>query len=291
MYKLLTILWIILLYAPLSFAEKIYAWKVSNGSHKLYIVGSIHAMKQKDYPLNPKLMETFQQSDNLVVEIDTNKIDKATKKLIKEESSYENNNKGLSTHISAKAFTAICAKFTKYGYTKNQINLMKPWWLMMLAAQFDLVKLGIDPQYGIDQFFTKEAKRTNKRIIEIEGMQKQLSIFFQLSKNNPEAFIQFILEGDKNQEALFKQLVQLCKTGNLYGMEKYFDKIVNNPKLKPITNQIIIKRNQEMTQKVITYLNSPQTHFVIIGAGHFVGKTGLVNALLSKGYTIEQLEK
>jgi uncharacterized protein YbaP (TraB family) len=290
MHKFLAILWVIILYTPLTFADKIYAWEISKGDHKLYIVGSIHAMKQKDYPLSERLMKAFHESDNLVVEVDTSKIDKSTMELIQKESSYKGEEK-LSSHISTNTFTEICQKFTEYGYTKSQVDRMRPWWLMMLAAQFDLVKLGIDPKYGIDQFFTTEAKQTHKRILEIEGMQKQLRIFFKLSQNNPEAFVQFILEGNEDQKALFKELVQLWKTGDLSGMEKYFNKIVNNPKLKPITDQIIIKRNQEMTQKIMTYLNSPQTHFVIVGAGHFVGKTGLVHALLSQGYAVKQLEK
>ena len=122
-------------------------------------------------------------------------------------------------------------------------------------------------------------------------MQKQLKMFFDLSHKYPQRFVHFLLEGSENQKEVFDQLVSFWKSGNLLGMEKFFDKIVNDPNSKAITDYIITKRNLEMTQKIISYLKSNRTHFVIVGAGHFVGETGFVKALKNKGYMVEQLDK
>jgi len=290
MRRLLSTLWIFVLFTHLALADKNYAWKVSKDNKTLYMLGSIHAMKKSDYPLNQNLLEAFSKSDNLVVEVDTSKINSATMALIMKESLYKGDEK-LSAVISDDYFKKICQKFAKYGYSSEKVDRMKPWWLMMLASQFDLNKLGIDPKFGIDQYFTTLAKKRKMRIIEIEGMQKQLKMFFELSDQYPEEFIHFLLQGNENQKDVFKQLVGFWKTGDLPGMEKFFEKIVNDPKSKSVTKAIIEERNIEMTEKIIQYLNSNRTHFVIVGAGHFVGKTGFVHALKSKGYTVEQLDK
>lgn len=290
MHRLLSTLWVLVLFSQLAFADKNYAWKVCKGNHSLYLLGSIHAMKKSDYPLNQKLLDAFSKSDNLVVEVDTSKIDKATMALIMKESSYKGDKK-LSAVISKDSFKRVCKKFAQYGYSSEKVDQMKPWWLMMLAAQFDLNKLGLNPKFGIDHFFTSVAKKRKMRIIEIEGMQKQIKMFFDLSSQYPEQFVHFLLQGNENQEEVFNQLVGFWKSGDLLGMEKFFDKIVNDPKSKSVTDAIISGRNIEMTKKITGYLESKRTHFVIIGAGHFVGKTGFIHALKSKGYKVEQLDK
>ncbi|MCK5835213.1 MAG: TraB/GumN family protein [Lentisphaeria bacterium] len=290
MRKLFSILWLLILLSNLTFADKNYAWKVSKGDKTLYMLGSIHAMKKSDYPLNQKLMDAFSKSDNLVVEIDTSKMNKATMGLIMKESTYSGDQK-LSTLISKAYFTKICKKFAEFGYSPEKLEKMKPWWLMMLAAQFDLTKLGLNPKYGIDHFFSEAARKKKMRILEIEGMQKQLKMFFELSNKYPQEFIHFMLQGNDNQKEVFNQLVGFWKKGDLAGMEKFFDKIMLDPKAKVITDAIIIERNIEMTNKIVSYIQSRRTHFVIVGAGHFVGETGFVKALRKKGYTVEQLEK
>jgi len=44
-----------------------------------------------------------------------------------------------------------------------------------------------------------------------------------------------------------------------------------------------------MTSKIEGYLNSNGSYFVIVGAGHLVGKRGIVELLKNKGYGVEQL--
>jgi hypothetical protein len=48
-------------------------------------------------------------------------------------------------------------------------------------------------------------------------------------------------------------------------------------------------RNVKMLSKIEGYLNSNGSYFVIVGAGHMVGKRGLVELLKAKGYEVAQL--
>ena len=44
-----------------------------------------------------------------------------------------------------------------------------------------------------------------------------------------------------------------------------------------------------MVEKIEGYLEEDETYFVIIGAGHLVGKKGIIEILEDKGYTVKQL--
>jgi len=59
--------------------------------------------------------------------------------------------------------------------------------------------------------------------------------------------------------------------------------------LAPIVVKLFDERNMRMTSKIEGYLNSSGSYFVIVGAGHLVGKRGIVELLKNKGYGVEQL--
>ncbi len=284
------LVFIFTLISTISAEDKNFLWKVSKGNKSHFILGSIHAMSEKNYPLNINIMKAYRNSDIVAVEVDPSKMTKKVQILLLKESQYKNS-ETLSQNISSALFQRVVTKFRAYGYSKSAVNKMKPWWLMMLAAQFDLVKLGIDPNLGIDKYFTTEASKDGKRIAELEGMQSQLKMFFALSKDYPEQFVNFLFEGEGKQKEVFNRLVHYWTTGDLTGMNTFFSELVSNADLKPITQALIVDRNIEMTKKVVSYFNSTLTYFVIAGAGHFVGETGLVNALKQKGYTVEQVGK
>ena len=47
-----------------------------------------------------------------------------------------------------------------------------------------------------------------------------------------------------------------------------------------------------MTEKIESLLNSNdgKTYFIALGAGHYVGKGGIVQNLKDKGYVVEQVK-
>ncbi len=56
-----------------------------------------------------------------------------------------------------------------------------------------------------------------------------------------------------------------------------------------IQERFINKRNRNWLPQIIGYLQAKEKTMIIVGAGHLVGKEGLVNLLQDKGYKVEQL--
>ena len=44
-----------------------------------------------------------------------------------------------------------------------------------------------------------------------------------------------------------------------------------------------------MASKIEDFLKMKETYFVIVGAGHLIGKKGIVEILKAKGYRVEQM--
>ena len=58
-------------------------WKVTSGTNVLYLGGSIHALKSKDYPLPAAYNRAFDASDRLVCEVDPKALLESSKGILK----------------------------------------------------------------------------------------------------------------------------------------------------------------------------------------------------------------
>ena len=55
------------------------------------------------------------------------------------------------------------------------------------------------------------------------------------------------------------------------------------------SRRLIDVRNQNWLPKIDSYLRGGQTYFVVVGAGHIGGPTGLLALLKTRGCKVEQL--
>jgi len=64
---------------------------------------------------------------------------------------------------------------------------------------------------------------------------------------------------------------------------------VADKKMNSIYEKLIYERNRNMVSKIEEFLRTKETYFVVVGAGHLVGKKGIIEMLKGKRYPVEQL--
>ena len=67
-----------------------------------------------------------------------------------------------------------------------------------------------------------------------------------------------------------------------------FDPPKEDRQLSRIYEKLFYERNRNMTDKIIKMLAQKGTYFVAVGAGHLVGKQGIIELLSHKGYAVHQ---
>ena len=153
-------------------------------------------------------------------------------------------------------------------------------------------------------FFLSKAMG-KKDILEIEGIKFQVDLFDSFSKELQCQFLASALaSGEANEEAatdseeaaadmeLFIYMLKCWKEGNaeeLAKMVKTDD--AGSEELKEFNEKLWISRDNNMAEKVRGYLADPEkrTYFVVVGAGHMVGESGIV-AQLEDEFEIEQIK-
>jgi len=269
-------------------SQKSFLWRVRSKTNTVYVLGSLHLSKKEIYPLNQKIENAFDQSDILVVEANVNDIKKVDIQKLAENAFYPANDT-LEKHLSAETYEWVKKETSGLGIPVELIHKQKPWFLSMTLVALESLKLGFDPNYGIDKYFLKKAAG-KKKILELESLDYQIELLSNFSDKDQELFLLYTLKDLSIMEKELDRLTQAWATGDTKGMESILTRSVSEDKrLFSIFEKLIYERNRKMVSRIEDFLGTKETYFVIVGAGHLVGNQGIIEILKVKGYLVEQL--
>jgi len=272
----------------LSQSQKNFLWRVGSGTNTVYLMGSLHFFRKEIYPLNKRIENAFDQANILVVEANVNDITKIDiQKLV--DSALYLDLETLEKHVSTETYELIKKELGRLGLPLEMINRQKPWFLALVLESLELLRLGFDPNYGIDKYFLSKAEG-KKKILELESLDYQISLLSNFSDKDQELFLLYTLRDLNILEQELGRLTQAWISGDTKNMESILTRSISEDKgLSPIFEKLIYERNKKMVSKIEDFLRTKEIYFVIVGAGHLVGDQGVIEILKGKGYIVEQL--
>jgi hypothetical protein len=195
----------------------------------------------------------------------------------------------LKDNLSEKTYNLAKKRMDEMGMDIELFKKTKPWMLAITITAMEIMKLGFDPNYGIDKYFLDRASGM-KEIPELEGAAFQVNLLDGFSAEESDKFLFSTLQetGDYREE--LDKMVAAWEKGDAVLMADLVDKSNREfPELKGINKRLIDDRNHTMLEKILSFFKEEKTYLVVVGAGHLVGKTGLVQLLKDKGFTLKQL--
>lgn len=261
-------------------------WKVAGKNNTVYLLGSIHFLDEKSYPLDPVIEQAFEQSECLVFEMNLDSVNTWSAQGAVLKRAVYSDGSTLKDHLADSIYAQAARLCRDGGLDIGQFSRFKPWMLTLSLMGVELNKLGFDPDKGIDNYFYKKAKKQDKCVQGLESLDYQLSVFDGLDDNlQGQMILQFSDELSVFEKEL-NELVHAWKYGQTDSLEAKllpaFDKF---PQLK---SRLLTRRNKTWATKIATLLSERKDYMVVVGAGHMVGEDGLVDLLQNAGYRVEQ---
>jgi len=271
-----------------SYAEKNFLWRVQSKRNTVYVLGSIHLLKKDVYPLSRVIESAFEKSNVLAVEADVSDISRLDLQKLMDSAFYPAGD-SLDKHVSGKTFNLIKEETARAGLPMELVYNQKPWFLGLTLESVELMKSGYDPNYGIDKYFLSKVEG-RKKISELESLDYQINLLAGLNDEEQELFLLYTLNELKILVQEVDKLVDAWKSGAVEKMESTITKsLAEDRRFYTIYDKLIYKRNRNMAQKIDGYLKTNNTYFVVVGAAHLVGDRGIIQLLMDKGYSVEQL--
>jgi len=270
-------------------AGKSFLWQVEGTAGKSYLLGSIHLLKEEHYPLKKAIEDAFAQTDVLAVEADVSAKNLAKQGMMLLQKGMYQGDESLKNNLSEKTYRMAEKRLKDLGMDIEGFQKFKPWMVAMTISSLELIKLGFNPNLGVDKYFLEKAS-DKKEIAELEGMEFQINLFESFSKEENDKFLaSTIIEADQTAKDI-DILVKAWADGDIEQAEKSINENIHKyPELEAMYKKLMDVRNENMVEKIISYLKSAKKYFVIVGAGHMVGKKGIIQLLQEKGFTVTQL--
>ena len=264
----------------------LFLWTVRSGKGAAHLLGSIHLLKRDMYPLDARIEEAFAGSSVLAVETDVGpRAKEKLGKFILENALYPPGD-SLEKHVSGETYGLVRRKFQALGMA--QVDRMRPWALALTAATVEYMKMGLDPEYGIDRYFLEKADG-RKKVVELERYDHVVRLLQGLPDDIQDLFLFYTLTDLESVGREADNIIAFWKTGDVRGMEEVVYRSRDEyPKLQPVYDLLVSRRNREMTEKIEGMLRRGETCFIVVGAAHLVGKDGILERLRAKGYQVEQ---
>src|SRR5215467_12834335 len=274
---------------------KCCVWRVTNAKAPFYLVGSIHALSKKDYPLPKPYDIALKNSSRFLFEFDPTRHEEFQKKF-EAAAKYPAGqdirskiNPELLAWLRKNLFTMIPdardGKGERFVSFDSQLHY-KPWWIAQhLTAPASYSKASAS--HGLDNYFVDHAIRTGKEIGGLESVDEHVAVMGGLSDRDGEFILQDALTQPANGEKEFTRMYKAWRKGDtnaLWAGDAHL-----RTKAPRIAARFVDDRNVKWVPRIEAELKTGKPTAIVAGALHFSGPRSVIALLQKHGYVVEQL--
>jgi len=281
-----TIMTILALWSAGSIAQT-SVWQVSKGDSKIYLAGTIHLLRQQDYPLPAAFEQAFEASQRLYFETDIGAMsDLGLQQHMLEQLTYQDGST-LSSVLSAEAYAALSEYAAGTGIPLAMLQTFKPGLLISTLSVMEFQKLGFTPQ-GVDAYFFSKSMGKGKHTGELESIDEQIAMLARMGEGYESEFVLYSIRDFAQLGTTIDSMVQAWRQGDTQLLLAEFVEpmLTNTPDLYA---SLLVERNNNWMPAIEGMFETQDTEFVLVGFAHLVGEHGLITMLQSKGYDVVQL--
>lgn len=268
---------------------------MTNAKAPFYLVGSIHALSKKDYPLPEPYDIALKSSTRFLFEFDPTQHAEFQKKF--EAAAKYPPGQDLRSKISPELLAWLRKNmFTvlpdardgndeRFASFDSQFRY-KPWWIAQhLAAPASYSKAS--PSHGLDNYFVDHAIQAGKQIGGLESVNEHVAVMGGLSDRDSEFMLQDALSHPENSDKESGRMYKAWRKGDTNAL--WAGDATLRSKAPRIAARFVDDRNVKWIPRIEAELKTSKPTAIVAGALHFSGPRSVIALLQQRGYVIEQL--
>lgn len=251
---------------------------------RLYLCGTIHILREKDYPLAPAYEAAYMYSNKLVLELPPGSSSNSELTTRMAELGSYPAGATLESNVGPATWEKVRQWAAKRGVGLDTMNGFRPWFAALLITSMEYAALGAKPDKGVDTYFEKRAKQDGKPAEGLETVEFQLQLFASLTEARQRELLEQTLGEIATVESEYEKMLAAWKKGDLETLrEMLFREAEKYPDLMKL---FLTGRNEAWMAPLERMLNNGEKVMVLVGTGHFTSEHGLIEMLRKKGYKV-----
>jgi hypothetical protein len=242
-------------------------------------------------PMPPAINDAFTRADALVVEVDTGATDQKQLQTAIMLLGMLPPERSLRQELGPELWARLEPRLSAVGLPAAGVDRLQPWLVTMMLQTLEMARAGYVHASGVDTYFLDRA-RGKKAIVELESAMGQLRMLAELDETQQKYWLQEQLEEPRRADELVEVFAQAWRAGDADAMAEHLFADADRPEYKDIYERIFFARNRRMFERLQDLLAQPgRTWFVVVGAGHVVGRDGLLDFFTRAGHRVRQLPR
>lgn len=259
-------------------------WKVTNGTNEVVIGGTIHILKESDFPLPTLYTDAFNTVDVLVTEISNAEYNNTLSVL-----PLFSNPPGsppLSQTLSPETYGDLSLYLLDLGFPIAAYENFLPVWVAQEIVR--LAQLELDYGDGVDIHFINQALSQGIPSWGLETLLDQVLAVNQTNQHlTAEELISDTLAAVQSGE-LGSDTRKLVNAWREADTQELTELVIDTAKEESLTDYDLIftDRNMKWVPQIESYLLTPEIEMVLVGAGHLVGPESILIMLEALGLEV-----
>ncbi len=291
-HKWLPVLALLLAGSPAFAAENghpLSMWQIDGASNSIYLLGSIHMLREKDHPIPSAIYDAYAQAEVLIMEIDMDDIDPIAEQALATDLGLIQDGRVLSDLMGPGLYAEAESLAEMLQIPLKLLEKSEPWYAAINIEMMMLMRLGFNPMHGIEFHLSELAQRDHKEIFGLETTRQQLEFLDNLSLESQRDMLIQTLSDSKGLAEVMDDMIDAWRYGDIEFLEKSL--LADLQEFEELHEAIVGNRNRNWVEKIQELLSEEDDYLIIVGALHLVGKEGVPHLLSQRGFDVIQLHQ
>lgn len=264
-------------------------WKIEGSSNRIYLLGSVHVLRREDHPIPTAIEEAYEDAEILIMEVDMDDLDPIEMASDVNELGVIDDGGSLQEYMGPDLYTEAAEYASKLNIPIEMLAQSEPWLAAITVEQMMLLRIGFNPEYGIEFHLSAKAGEDKKEIHGFETAREQLEILDGLSPTAQRSLLIETFRQSLNIEQELELLIDAWRHGDVGFIEKNL--LAEMQQYPELYKTLVVARNEAWVERIKSLTAEKDDYLVVVGALHLVGEDG-VPALLSEiGISADQLRE
>lgn len=264
-------------------------WEVQGERNSVYLLGSVHLLREEDYPLPDGVYDAYGDAEALYMELDMDDLDPASVQQLVAEIGMAGDGASLGSLMGAEMYSQAEARAAALNIPLQLLAAMEPWLAAITVEQLMLQRIGFNPAFGIEAHLAGRASEDGKEILGLESVEDQLGLLDSLSIEAQRLLLLQTLDEASELATMMDGLIAAWRNGDVDYLEtNILEQMQGYPELY---DAIVVKRNRDWTGQIEALLDDDDDYLIVVGALHLIGEDGVPAMLDAAGFPSEQLEQ
>ncbi len=264
-------------------------WRIERGDAPAsHIIGTVHVTDPRVRDLPAPIRAAFEASEQAAFELvltpEEREALSAARSLPSE--------KSLAKLVDRETYKKAVALAALYGLSEKAVDRMHPGALaMFFQTPPDEFRRRLDGDLILDLWLIQWAYDLGKRVVALEKLEEQLSLFEESEAVDPAEVLREVLAQLEEEPDGLETLIDEYLAGNMVPAYRRVEALAREdkePGARHFKEAFLDTRNHTMVRRMIPLLQRGKA-FVAVGALHMPGEEGILNLLEQQGYRVTRV--